>query len=332
MLEQRWTNEGAGPALGDVRSDRTARLATPRGSSPRGGTAVDLRPANEPSRRDPRDLRQAPPSARRATAARGVEVSERDAICATALAAFQSSAQAPSVLDVDAVSLRPSRLKLRQERPAEAQWTPPPLLVEESFPLEASSSGSEAEQRHLRVRHRPRRNLVVGFVAVGLSSLLGGGLFFTLTEREDAALGAVAAQANVAVVPDPELLPADGLGDVDGVTPAEAHLAHVEGVFDLTEATFREGEGSVASTTFPAGRQVSLWLEFEYVQRDEADQLSVVWFNEATELARSDQALSAGPQRSAFLAPALDLPGAYRAEVLLNDQLLTTLPFEVTAP
>lgn len=311
MLERRWSYEG--------------------------GTAVDTRDSDT-TRLDVRELvRKA--GGRRA-AARGVELSERDVICATALAAHQSSAQAPSVLDVDATSLRMPRVKVPRDLPEEPQWTPPVLLaVDEPLALEASTSAAakaDLRDQLRRDRREPRRRLIAGVLALGLTGLLGGGLYFTFTERGDAGLAADAAPVAAAAVPDPALLPADGLeGPVPPAAPDAEEAVVVEGVIDITGTTLAEdlaGEPGAPATSFPTGKTIAMWLDFESVERDAADALGVAWFRDTTELTRSEFPLTPGPQSTSVPGPVLDQPGAYRAEVLLNGQVLTTVPFDVTAP
>lgn len=312
MLEKRWSYEG--------------------------GTAVDTRDSDT-TRLDVRELVRK--AGGRRPGGRGVELSERDVICATALAAHQSSAQAPSVLDVDATSLRLTRVKVPRESPAEPQWTPPVLLpVDEPLALEASTSAAAAKadlrDQLRRDRRGPRRRALAGALALGLTGLLAGGLFFTLTERGDAGLVADAAPVvAAAAVPDPALLPADGLEGPAAPAAEEAVLAHVEGVLDITGATFREdlaGTPGEPATSFAAGKTIAMQLDFEYVERDAGDALGVAWFRDTSELERSEFGLTAGPQSTSVPGPVLDQPGAYRAEVLLNDEVLTTVPFDVTAP
>lgn len=313
MLEKRWSYEG--------------------------GTAVDTRDSDT-TRLDVRELVRR--AGGRRPGARGVELSERDVICATALAAHQSSAQAPSVLDVDATSLRIPRVKVSSETSTEPKWTPPVLLpVDEPLSPEASIAATvkaDLRDQLRRDRRAPRRRLLAGVLALGLTGLLGGGLFFTLTELGDAGLAADAAPVAAAAVPDPALLPADGLeGPAPPAAPVaeEAVLPHVEGVLDITGATFREdlaGEPGEPATSFVSGKTIALWLDFEYMERDSDDALGVAWFRDTTELGRSEFDLTAGPQSTSVPGPVLDQPGAYRAEVLLNGQVLTTLPVDVTAP
>jgi len=302
-----------------------------------GGTAVDTRDSDT-TRLDVRELVRK--AGGRRPAARGVELSERDVICATALAANQSSAQAPSVLDVDATSLRMPRVKAPRESPQEPQWTPPVLLqVDEPLALEASTSAAakaDLRDQLRRDRREPRRRLVSGVLALGLTGLLGGGLFFTFTERGDAGLAADAAPVAAAAVPDPALLPADGLKGPAAPTAEQAEQAvNVEGVLDITGATFHAdlaGQQGEPASSFAIGSTIAMRLDYEYVERESGDALGVAWFRDTTELGRSKFDLTAGPQSTAVPGPVLDQPGAYRAEVLLNDEVLTTVSFDVTAP
>lgn len=310
MLERRWSYEG--------------------------GTAVDTRDADSTTRLDVRELvRKA--GGRRA-GARGVELSERDVICATALAAHQSSAQAPSVLDVDAKSLRSAKVKVPHDAPAEAPWTPPVLAVDEPLALEASTSAiakAELRDQVRRDRRAPRRRVLAGVLSLGLTGLLGGGLYFTFTERGDAGLAADAVPVAAAAVPDPALLPADGLEGPAAPAAEQASAATVEGVLDITGATIREdlaGQPGDPATSFATGTTIGMWLDFEYVAHESGDKLGVAWFRDTTELTRSDFDLSAGPQSRSLPGPVLDQPGTYRAEVWLNDEVLTLVPFDVAAP
>lgn len=314
MPEQRWSYEHRSSVLQDLRRDQadTAVLRLDQ---------MDTAVLRAPVR----------PGARRFVPYPGTDFDDRDAMAAMALAALQAPMQAPSVLDVDATSLR-TRTRARRQQPAEPQWTPPVLPAVEEPGAELSSGGAlEVADLDRRPRTRPRRRLLAGAATAGLVGLLGGGLFFTLTELQDDGVEAVA--PTVAAVPDPALKPADGLAESSGV--GESSWALVEGVLEVTEATLREsvdGAAGEPAGSFTTGQQVSLWLEFEYAGRSAEDRLGAVWYRDGQEIARSDFGLTTGGQRTSIAAPPLTEPGPYRADVVLNDEVIGAVRFDVAPP
>jgi hypothetical protein len=318
MPDKRWSYEGGSPALREYRGHGTGEGAH-RQADRQADTAVLEVPVR--------------PRARRFAPYPATDFGDRDAMAATALAALQAPMQAPSVLDVDATSLR-TRSRARREAPAEPQWTPPVLPVEEPAPALPDSGAIELADLDRRPRSRPRHRAFACMATAGLVGLLGGGLFFTLTELQDGGVEAAApAVASVAAVPDPALKPADGLAE-SGEGPSGS-VALVEGVLDVTVASLHEGtDGQAAppSVTFPAGRQVSLWLEFEYAGRSTEDRLGAVWYRDGQEIGRSDFGLTTGEQRTSIVAPALPEAGPHRVDLVLNTEVIASVPFDVTAP
>lgn len=266
-----------------------------------------------------------------------VPQSDRDALAATALAANQSVTQAPSVLDVDATSLRLPRSRRRRKAEPEPQWTPPVLAVEEAVadrevdPLEDVDDVGGLRHRP-RVRS-PRARWLAAAAAVGLVGLLAGGIGGMLREREDPAVDPQAVPVSPEEVADPALLPEDGLAedaDQDG-----APVASVEGKLALTEATLHDGlAGPEAppATSFTTSSQVTLNLGYASWEPEADDRLGVIWFSGDTEVGRSDVELTDGTASTSVTAPPLPQAGPHRADVTLNDEVIASLPFEVVAP
>lgn len=281
------------------------------------------------------DLRDAParPAGGRRFAPYLIPESDRDALAAVALAAYQTSTQTPSVLDVDAAQLRASRARPRRDEPVEPQWTPPVLAVEEPVTTLAVRSEGDFDAERRKPRVSPRGRWLAGAAAVGLVALLGGGIGSMLREREDQAVAPQTASVVPGAVADPALLPDEGLG-AGGTTSGQPPVASVEGKLTLSEATLHDrlvGASAPASTVFPAGAEIILYLGYASWQPEPDDRLGVIWLREGAEVGRGDVELIDGSASNFIAAPPLE-PGPYRADVTLNDEVVASVPFEVVAP
>jgi hypothetical protein len=311
MPEQRWRPEGG---------DRTPREG--------GRAALTLPPRRRP---ELIDLRDAPARAPRRFAPYHVPETDRDALVASALAAHQTASQAPSVLDVDAASLRLKTPRARPEPEPQPEWTPPVLVVDEP-PAAAMTPAEVLDDDGLRRRSRvsTRGRWLAAVAAVGLLALLGGGIGIMLMERDDQSVDPSAAAVPADEVADPALLPEDGLAEATG---AQAPLASVEGKLTLTDATLHDrlaGGSAPPSTSFGTAAEVILYLSYAAFEPEEGDRLGVIWYLDATEVGRSDVALRDGTASTFVAAPPLDQPGAHRADVTLNDQVVASIPFGIT--
>jgi hypothetical protein len=323
MAEQRWSFEGTDEVLREGR---------------RGGTATrsrtTVRPTFDTALLDPREVRQ--PEARQAPRrfVPYVTESDRDALAATALAAYQAVAQAPSVLDVDASSLRLVRSRMRRQEAEPEVWTPPALPVDE--PIAALGSGLGETDAPRRPRSNTLRNWSIGIVTVGLVALLGGGLAIMTAERDEAAVGASEGEVAPADVPDPALQPEAGVAVADaGALTAMAPMASIEGRLTLSAAALYDGAAPDApvATSFLTGAPVVLRLAYAYGEAEPGDALRVVWYRDNTEFARNDLPLTPdGEEHPELPAPVLDQPGPHRADVTLNDEVVHSIRFDVTAP
>jgi hypothetical protein len=292
---------------------------------PRYGTGSALLEPAEPTSRG---------STRRFAPYTGTET-DRDALASMALAALQSAAQAPSVLDVDAASLRLPDADERPEAQPEPPWTPPVLIVTEEDEADLDVELVDDDSGELLPRRvsatTSRRLWFGGAVAFVLVALLGGGLWTMMREPEDAAV-ATDAQVTAASVADPALLPDTGLaGSAD--QSAEVPIANVEGKLSLTEATLHDelaGDAAPAATSFRVGAQVSLWLDLAYASQGESDVVGTVWFRDGSEIGRHEQPLVDGPLQHRQPAPALDVPGAHRVDITFNEEVIASVEFEVT--
>lgn len=309
---------------------------TEAGARPRGGTTVRLRPPSD-TVIDLRDAGGTRPRAKTKSPGRRFAPypgeSDRDAIVATALAFQQSVPQAPSVLDVDAAALRmatPAACKPQ----VEACWTPPALPVDTAIvaladrQLEADLDDFEAP-----AGARARRTWLLAGAAAGLVVLLGGGLSTLLFERDDV-VAAASASMPIGEVADPALLPDDGLGtNQRGVDEPVEPLARVEGKLTLEDGrllTWPAAPDAPSAQSFALGTDVILRLNAAYHSDDAGDVIAVVWFRGDQELRREELLLADDMERVSY-GPSLDQPGPYRAELVLNDQIVVeTFEFEVT--
>lgn len=321
MQEQRW------------RYERRERL------SREGGNAALTLPSRDTSDTALIDLRDAPtrlrdtptrtPASRRFAPYLTPE-SDRDALASVALAAYQTSSQAPSVLDVDTTSLRVPRSRPRIQEPVEPPWTPPALAVEEPVGALALRPDDDLDATRRRPRVSKRGKWVASAAALGLVALLGGGMGSMLREPEGQGVAPLAANVVPAEVADPALLPEDGLADA-GAGPGQTPVASVEGKLALSEATLHDrlaGPSAPAATSFPTTAEVILWLGYASWEPEADDRLGVIWFREGTEVGRSDVELSDGAARTLIAAPALQ-PGPHHADVTLNDEVVASVSFEI---
>jgi hypothetical protein len=324
MQDNGSTYEGEG-------SDRQA------GAHRRGGTAVRPRPRSDTTVIDLRDGTKPKPASGRRFAPYPGE-SQRDAIVATALAFHQSVPQAPSVLDIDAAALRmPASGPVCKPGP-EPCWTPPALPALPVETATAALSAGPADDIDLEDLHRPatlglRRSWLIGAAAAGLVALLGGGLTTLLFERDEMAVGAAASMALTDDVADPALAPEDGI-ETNDQADSGAPLASVEGRLTLDDAavfTWPAAVEATPGTSFAVDTQVVLRLNAAYSAEAGDDTFWVVWFRGDQELRRDELLLADVMQRVSY-APALDQPGQYRADVVLNDQIVWSVPFEATVP
>lgn len=300
----------------------------------RGGTVTRPRHRAESSLLDPASSSR--PSVRRFAPYPGTE-SDRDALAATALAALQQVAQAPSVLDVDAASLRLSLAARQPVAEPEPEWTPPVLPAIEGDGTLDADSADDQDEGELAPSAGPalstRRNWFACVVATGLAALLGGGLFTTISEQGGDGVATGDTRTSVASVADPALLPEAGLAETD--ESAAPPIANVEGRLTLTEASLHDrpaGDQAPAATSFPVGAEVDMWLDLAYAGQGEVDRLCVVWYRGDAEFGREERPLADGPLRTRVPAPALIMSGSYRADVTLNDEVIASVPFDVTTP
>ncbi len=318
MTEQRWRydeRDRSRPA------SRRGSLTLPRPSSSE-SALIDLR--DPPAR--PAGRRFAPYQ---------VPETDRDALAATALAAYQAVGQAPSVLDVDATSLRLPRARLRRDTEPQQEWTPPVLAVDEAAADPATDPLEDFDRSRRRLRVRSARvKWMAGAAAIALAGLLGGGIWSMLTERQDQAVDPLAAPVAPEEVADPALLPEDGLAE-EGSESGEAPVASVEGKLALTDATLHDrlaGASAPPSTSFTTTSEIILYLGYAAWEPEADDRLGIIWFQGDTEVGRSDIELSDGTVRTFVTAPPLGQAGPHHADVALNDEVIASLPFDVTAP
>lgn len=302
-MDERWPLEGGksgareryrvSPPPRRVTFDDTMRIDARPVRGRRGGkSAVDvLPPRNAPGAVSQRELET------------------RAALVATAVAAVKTEPDAPSCLDVDACVLE--RPAVSEERDEQA-WTPPQLLTNAMTDpgLARGRAGRHAAPKEKTTNWRA---LGLGALGAGCSALLVAALFTTMNEPETPEGGAPVEQT-LAGVP----------------APAGPSVASVEGLLEVTAAQLRlDGQPVAEGGAIPGGAAPVLHLEYSYEAEEAWNRLAVVWFRGDQELGRESAPLLGGSDVVEVAAPGLQ-PGAYRAEVVFNDDVsVYTVPFTV---
>ncbi len=114
---------------------------------------------------------------------------------------------------------------------------------------------------------------------------------------------------------------------VDGISLTGVQLTDVEGGID--PAT---GLPTTERESYEAGEGARLWVQFTYTGESPGqDALFVRWYRDGTEVFQSSWRLPQPVENHnvALGASYTEEPGAYRVEVLLNDELLHTENFTV---
>lgn len=156
--------------------------------------------------------------------------------------------------------------------------------------------------------HRSRRRtLIIGLAAVGVLALVAAALLLRGDAGPGGDGGPVAEQGGVA-------LSGVQLTDVDGgIDPAT-------GLPTSERDAYETGEGA------------RLWVQFTYTgDAPGQDALFVRWYRDGTEIFQSSWRLPQPVENHnvALGASYTEEPGAYRVEVLLNDEVLHTENFRV---